>query len=60
LNKAIGFVQESGLEYLSKELIKLRATDSLLQIRKCVVEMAADLEPNELKQACELKNVKLI
>ena len=53
-------MQESGLEYLSKELVKLRASDSLLQIRKCVVEMAADLEPNELKQACELKNVKLI
>ena len=53
-------MQESGLEYLSKELVKLRASDSLLQIRKCVVEMAADLEPNELKQASELKNVKLI
>ena len=49
-----------GSEYLAKELIKVRATDCMPQIRKAVLDMLTDLEPSELKIACEIKDLKLI
>jgi hypothetical protein len=60
LDDALKFVKESGTEYLAKELVKVRATDCMPQIRKSVLEMAGELEPAELKIACEIKDLKLI
>ncbi len=60
LDEAISFVKQTGTTYLAKELVKVRATDCLVQIRKCILEMAADLEPFELKQACDIKDLNLI
>lgn len=60
LDAALKFVREQGTEYLAKELVKVRASDCMLQIRKSVLEMASDLESTELKIACEIKDLKLI
>jgi hypothetical protein len=49
LDEALSFVKQSGTIYLAKELVKVRASDCLSQIRKCVLEVAAELDPSELK-----------
>lgn len=38
----------------------MRVTDCLPHVRRCVIESVAELEPNELKFACEIKSLKLI
>ena len=44
LDEAIKYVKEQ-VEYLAKELVKIRATDCMPQIRRLVIEMVSELEP---------------
>jgi len=57
---AIEFIREKGCNTLVKDLIKIRAGDSTIQIRKMVLELVGELEPAELQAACEHKDLKLI
>lgn len=53
-------MREAGTEFLAKELVQVRIADCLPHVRKCVIDSVADLEPNELKHACEIKFLKLV
>ncbi len=57
---AIEYVTEKACNSLVKDLIKIRAGDSVFQIRKLVIEMVGELDPTELQTACELKDLKLV
>jgi hypothetical protein len=57
---AIEYVTEKACSPLVKDLIKIRAGDSIFQIRKLVIEMVGELDPTELQTACELKDLKLV
>jgi hypothetical protein len=57
---AIEFVADKACNSLVKDLIKIRASDSTVQIRKLVLEMVGELDPSELQTACELKDLKLV
>jgi hypothetical protein len=50
---ALEFMTEKALNPIVKDLIKIRAGDSTVQIRKLVLEMVGELEPVELQTACE-------
>lgn len=45
---AIEYVTEKACSPLVKDLIKIRAGDSIFQIRKLVIEMVGELDPTEL------------
>lgn len=44
LDEAIKYVREQ-LEYTGKELVKIRASDCMPQIRRLVVEIVSELDP---------------
>ena len=59
-DEAIKFVSEEGCQLLARDLVKIRAADATIQIKKLVVEMIGELEANEIQIACEIKDFKLI
>jgi len=57
---AINFITEKNCAFLVKDLIKIRIGDSVVQIRKLVVEIFGELDQAELNSALELKELKLV
>jgi len=57
---AINFITEKNCAFLVKDLIKIRIGDSVVQIRKLVVEIFGELDQSELNSALELKDLKLV
>ncbi len=47
-DNAIEFVYDKCCNSLVKDLVKIRAGDSIVQIRKLVIEMVGELDPSEL------------
>jgi hypothetical protein len=45
---AIEYMSEKACNPLVKDLINVRASDSIVQIRKLVIEMFGELDANEL------------
>lgn len=60
LESALDYVDLKSLNYLAKELVKPRITDSCAIVRKCILDSFATFEQVELRQACDQKDMKFV
>ena len=60
LDNALDYVNDKLVGYLSRELVKARLTDVCPLVRRCILEQFQSFEANELRQACNHKEMKLI
>ena len=59
LQSAIDFTKDQAT-LIGKDLVRVRASDAISIIRKCVFEQIAELDASEFKMACEIKELKLV
>ena len=60
LDSAQEYVSDKLVSSLARELVKARMTDSCPLVRKCLLEHIQTFELNELRQACQQKEMKLV
>jgi hypothetical protein len=60
LDSALEYVSEKLVGYLSRELVKTRLTDVCPLVRRCILDQVQSFEANELRQACNHKEMKLV
>jgi len=60
LNSALTYVNEKLINYIARELFKPMLSDPCPLVVKCLFDQVSSFEPNEIRQACDVKELKLI